>query len=81
MTCKKTNPFQLLNSTNGYWQQFYWVSLCFYFKLCPSPIQYYVRDVATFKKKAKGHWRQHPDMEAYQKQPQNQGVGGKVQIQ
>ena len=47
MTNTKTDPFQLLNSTNVYWQQFYWVSLCFYFKL------YYVRDVATFKKKQK----------------------------
>jgi len=83
MTCTKTDLFQLLNSTNGYWQQLYWVSLCFYFKLCPSPTQYYVRDCAhppystmsemwQHLKKARGLWRKQPDMELYKKQPQNQ---------
>jgi hypothetical protein len=33
--------------------------------------------VATFKK-GKGEWKQEPDMEVYQKRPQNQGVAGKV---
>lgn len=80
MTYTKTDPFQLLESTNGYWEQFDWVRRCFYFKLHPSPIHYCVRDVATFKK-GKGEWKQEPDMEVYQKRPQNQGVAGKVWIQ
>lgn len=44
---------------------------------CTLPPYITVRDVATFKK-GKGEWKQEPDMEVYQKRPQNQGVAGKV---
>jgi hypothetical protein len=47
---------------------------------CAHPPYSTMSEMWQHLKKAKGNWRQPPDMEAYQEQPQNQGVAGKVQI-